>query len=270
GLVTLVVGQAMTGNEQTWATAVPLQLSFFLLPVCLAVAILRYRLYDVDVIINRAVIYGVSTLVVATGYVLLVVGVGELLGSQSHGFWPSVVATAVVAMAFQPLRTRVVRLADRLAYGARAAPYDALSDFSRRVGHSPAPESLLPAVAEAAGQAVSAHEVRVMLDVEHGPLPTGAWVADGAPQLAVDLDALRELTRGIFPTILTRSGLGPALSAYVARLGRSGVLDVDASVAGQRFPARTEAAAYFCCTRAVAGADSHVSLAVVGAHLQIE
>jgi len=399
GLVTLVVGQAVTGGEQTWATAVPLQVSFFLLPVFLAVAILRYRLYDVDVIINRAVIYGVSTLVVATGYVLLVVGVGALLGSQSHGFWPSVVATAVVAMAFQPLRRRVVRLADRLAYGARAAPYDALSDFSRRVGHSPAPESLLPAVAEAAGQAVSAHEVRVMLDVEHGPLPTGIWIADGAAPLAVDidalvmvtisdpagrlgemsvrlrpgrtvrphelrlltdiaeqaavafrnarlqaelaarvamldestaqiaasrlrlieagdaerrrlegaisrevtpllsslaadlgpappggrpatdtlvdrataaLDALRELTRGIFPTILTRAGLGPALSAYVARLGRSGVLDVDASVAGQRFPARTEAAAYFCCTQALAGGDAHVSLALVGAHVQVE
>jgi signal transduction histidine kinase len=400
GLVSLVVGEGMTGGDQTWATAVPLQVSFFLLPVCLAVAILRYRLYDVDLIINRAVIYGVSTLVVATGYVLLVVGVGGLLGSRSHGFWPSVVATAVVAMAFQPLRSRVVKLADRLVYGARAAPYDALSDFSRRVGHSPAPESLLPAVAEAAGQAVSADEVRVMLDVEHGPLPTGIWIADGASPLAVDidalvmvtisdpagrlgemsvrlrpgrtvrphelrlltdlaeqaalafrnarlqaelaarvvmldestaqiaasrlrlieagdaerrrlegsisrevtpllsslaadlrpasrggrpatdalvdrataaLDALRELTRGIFPTILTRAGLGPALSAYVARLGRSGVLDVDASVTGRRFPARTEAAAYFCCTQAVAGAgDAHVSLAVVGAHLQVE
>ena len=293
-----------------------------------------------------------------------------------------------------------MRFADRLAYGARAAPYDALSDFSRQVGHSPAPESLLPAVAEAAGQAVSAHEVRVMLDVEHGPLPTGMWIADGASPLAVDidalvmvtisdpagrlgemsvrlrpgrtvrphelrlltdlaeqaalafrnarlqaelaarvamldestaqiaasrlrlieagdaerrrlegaisrevapllsslaadlgpaprggrpatdalvdrataaLDALRELTRGIFPTILTRAGLGPALSAYVARLGGSRGLDVDASVAGRRFPARTEAAAYFCCTHALAGAgDAHVSLAVVGPHLQVE
>jgi signal transduction histidine kinase len=400
GLVWLVVGEAITGGEQTWATAVPLQVSFFLLPVCLAVAVLRYRLYDVDVIINRAVIYGVSTLVVATGYVVLVVGVGGLLGSRADGFWPSVVATAVVAMAFQPLRRRVVKLADRLAYGARAAPYDALSDFSRRVGHSPAPESLLPAVAEAAGQAVSAHEVRVMLDVEHGPLPTGMWIAPGATPLAVDvdalvmvtisdpsgrlgemsvrlrpgrtvrphemrlltdiaehaalafrnarlqaelaarvamldestaqiaasrlrlieagdaerrrlegaisrevtpllsslavdlgpapeggrpaidslverataaLDALRELTRGIFPTILTRSGLGPALSAFVARLGRPGVLAVDGSVTGRRFPARTEAAAYFCCTQAVTGSgDAHVSLAVVGGHLQVE
>jgi signal transduction histidine kinase len=399
GLLSLIVGQGITGGEQTWATAVPLQTSFFLLPVCLAIAVLRYRLYDVDLIINRAVIYGVSTLVVGTGYVLLVVGVGERLGSRAHGFWFSVVATTVVAMAFQPLRRRVVRLADRLAYGARAAPYDALSDFSRRVGHSPAPESLLPAVAEAAGQAVSAHEVRVMLDVEHGPLPTGIWIAPGASPLAVDvddlvmvpisdpsgrlgemsvrlrpgrtvrphevrlltdlaeqaavafrnarlqaelaarvamldestaqiaasrlrlieagdaerrrlegaisrevtpllsslaadlgpapggrpatdalverataaLDALRELTRGIFPTILTRSGLGPALSAYVARLGRSAVLDVDASVTGRRFPAPTEAAAYFCCTQAVSGADdAHVSLAVVGAHLQVE
>jgi hypothetical protein len=49
-------------------------------------------------------------------------------------------------------------------------------------------------VAEAAGQAVSAHEVRVMLDVDHGPLPTGIWIADGAAPLAVDIDALVMVT----------------------------------------------------------------------------
>jgi len=90
-------------------------------------------------------------------------------------------------------------------------------------------------------------------------------------RLAVMLRAwLRASTRPQVLAILTRAGLGPALSAYVARLGRSGVLDVDASVAGQRFPARTEAAAYFCCTQALAGGDAHVSLALVGAHVQVE
>ena len=240
GLVALVVGQAVTGGEQTWATAVPLQVSFFLLPVCLAVAILRYRLYDVDVIINRAVIYGVSTLVVATGYVLLVVGVGELLGSQSHGFWPSVVATAVVAMAFQPLRRRVVRLADRLAYGARAAPYDALSDFSRRVGHSPAPESLLPAVAEAAGQAVSAHEVRVMLDVEHGPLPTGIWIADGAAPLAVDVDAL-VMVDDLGPGRPARGDDGAAAARPDGAAARAAAAHGPRRAGGSRLPERPAA-----------------------------
>jgi signal transduction histidine kinase len=113
------------------------------------------------------------------------------------------------------------------------------------------------------------------LAADLGPVPLGG-PGRPATDALVDratgaLDALRELTRGIFPTILTRAGLGPALSAYVARLGRSGVLDVDPSATGRRFPARTEAAAYFCCTQAVTGAgDAHVSLAVVGTHLQVE
>ena len=113
-----------------------------------------------------------------------------MLGGQVERFWPSVVATAVVALAFQPLRSSVVRFADRLAYGSRAAPYDALSDFSRRLGESPAPDALLPAVAEAVGRAVSAHEVRVMLDVEHGTPPTAVWAPEGVEPAAVDEDSL--------------------------------------------------------------------------------
>ena len=76
-------------------------------------------------------------------------------------------------------------------------------------------------------------------------MPTDALV----DQATAALDALRELTRGIFPTLLARAGLAPALSAYVAPAGRSGVLDVDASAAGRRFAARTEAAAYFAARR---------------------
>ena len=59
-------------------------------------------------------------------------------------------ATALVALAFQPLRSRAVRLADRFAYGPRAVPYEALAEFSRRLGDSPDPKTLLPAVADTA------------------------------------------------------------------------------------------------------------------------
>ena len=190
GLTVLIVVQGMNGGEQTWLSAVPLQISFLLLPVCLAVAVLRYRLYDVELIINRAIVLGLATLFVAAGYIALVVGVGAMLGGQVEKFWPSVIATAVVALAFQPLRSSVVRFADRLAYGSRAAPYDALSDFSRRLGESPSPDALLPAVAEAVGRAVSAHEVRVMLDVDRGTPPTAVWAPEGVEPAAVDEDAL--------------------------------------------------------------------------------
>ena len=175
GVLLLLVVQAFNGGKQTWASAVPLQVSICLLPVFLAIAVLRYRLYDVDVIINRAVVLAVAVGFVVVGYTVLVVAVGRLLGAQQHGFWPSVIATAAVAMAFQPLRGRVVRFADRLAYGARAVPYDALSELIRQLGDSPDPTTLLPAVAEAAGGAVSATRAEVTLDVDHGDPQTATW-----------------------------------------------------------------------------------------------
>ena len=86
------------------------------------------------------------------------------------------------------------------------------------------------------------------------------------------LDELRDLTRGIFPTMLTRTGLGPALSTYFGRLDRPDALRLADSVVGRRFSARTEAAAYFCCTVAVRDmtGPARVSLAVADDELVIE
>ena len=102
---------------------------------------------------------------------------GAAVGGSTEGFWPSLLATAVVALAFQPVRGRVVRIADRLAFGAAAAPYEALAEFSRRLGESPDPSALLPAVADAAGRAVNAHHVTVRLHVEGEPDETATWGA---------------------------------------------------------------------------------------------
>jgi hypothetical protein len=105
------------------------------------------------------------------------------------------------------------------------------------------------------------------------PAPGSARPTDGyVGQANAALESLRELTRGIFPTLLTRSGLGPALSAHFARTGQSGALHVNPSVAGRRFPARVEAAAYQCATDASAGAggDVHISLGLLGEELVLE
>jgi hypothetical protein len=88
-------------------------------------------------------------------------------------------------MAFQPLRRWVVRLADRLAFGAAATPYEALADFARRLGDSPDPTRLLPAVADAAGTAVNASTVTVRLHVPGCPDEVVRWPVietdEGAP-----------------------------------------------------------------------------------------
>ena len=140
GVVVILVVPRVTGVEGTWLAALPLRVAQVAVPLCVAVAVLRHRLLEIDVIVNRAVVLALATVLVAAGYVLVVVTVG-LTVDGTNGFWPSLLATAVVALAFQPLRSWVVRVADRLAFGTAAAPYEALTDFSRRLGSSPDPSS---------------------------------------------------------------------------------------------------------------------------------
>jgi signal transduction histidine kinase len=187
GVVVILVVPRMTGVEGTWLAGLPLRLAQVAVPLCVAVAVLRHRLLEIDLIVNRALVLALATGLVAVGYVFVVVTVGLAVGEGTGGFWPSLLATAVVALAFQPLRRRVVGVADRLAFGAAAAPYEALADFSRRLGESPDPSTLLPSVADAAGHAVNASWVVVVLNVGVGPDLTAVW----PPLAADDLTASR-------------------------------------------------------------------------------
>jgi hypothetical protein len=89
---------------------------------------------DIDWIISRTLVYGLLTAAFTLVYLAIVVGIGTLVGSQGQSnLWLSIVATGVVALAFQPARDRIRRLANRLVYGSRATPYEVLSAFSRAV-----------------------------------------------------------------------------------------------------------------------------------------
>ena len=399
GVASLFVVQAVNGGRQTWAAALPLFCAYFLLPILFGTAVLRYRLYDVEVILNRAVVLAIGTAFAAVGYILLVVVVGSQLDTRTGGFWLSLLGTAAVAIAFQPLRRSVVRAANRLAYGPRAQPYEELSQFNRRLAETPTPATLLPAVARAAAQAVSARGATVtmavsgieplaarwgqeeadateaeVVPISHGgatlgsiavSLPRGRELrpsdvrllealadqaavafrnaaletqlaghvaeldrttrqiadsrarivaADDAVRRALEeaisrdvvphlvrvageldrasedtsvpaegvgalvtsvntaLEALRDLTRGVFPTQLARSGIEPALKSFLARDRQSVTVRVDPSAAGRRFPARVEAAVYFCCAEVSRAADAPqtIELALVDDDLVLD
>lgn len=164
-----------------WILTIATCLAYALFPVSVGVAIFRYRLFDIDVILNRAVVLGLLVVFVTIGYIAVVVAIGAVLrGIGAPGsvlYWPSLVATALVAAAFQPLRGRVLRLADRLVYGQRAVPYEALASLSRRLADSPAPDGAPARVAEAAGRAVGAAAVTVRLGRPDEPVPVraAAW-----------------------------------------------------------------------------------------------
>ncbi len=196
GVVVILVVPRIQGEQGTWLAGLPLRLAQLAVPLCVAVAVLRHRLLEIDLIVNRAVMVALATALAATGYVSLVVAVGSAVGGGAGGFWPSLIATALVAMAFQPLRHRVVRLADRLAFGSAAAPYEALADFSRQLEDRPDPSALLPAVAEAAAHAVNAGRVVVSLTAEAGPDRVAAWPPLGREDASCSRVALPVVDHG--------------------------------------------------------------------------
>ncbi|HYT80179.1 MAG TPA: hypothetical protein VEQ37_13195, partial [Actinomycetota bacterium] len=123
-----------------------------LIPITIGVSILRYRLLDIDIVINRALLFGALAIFITAVYVSIVVGVGALVGRRANPVL-SAAAAAVVALAFQPARRRAQRLADRLVYGKRATPYEVLSEFSERLGKAYANDELLPRMALALAEA---------------------------------------------------------------------------------------------------------------------
>lgn len=122
-------------------------------PVALFVVILRYRLWDIDRVIHRILLYGALAGFITAVYLGIVVGIGTAVGTTGGANVAlSILATALVAVAFQPVRERLQRIAARLVYGKRASPYEVMADFSRRMVGSFSLEEVLPGVAEAAAR----------------------------------------------------------------------------------------------------------------------
>jgi len=155
-------------------------LGFVLIPLAIGVSILRYHLFDIDVVINRAVLVGALAVFIAVVYVAIVAGVGAIVGGQASPLL-SAAAAAVVALAFQPVRRRAQRFADRLVYGKRATPYEVLSEFSERVGNTYANEELLPRMARALGEGTGAARADVWVRVGDELRPEAAWPDEAAP-----------------------------------------------------------------------------------------
>ena len=151
--------------------------SFGLIPIAIGISVLRYHLFDIDLVINRALLLAAMVVFITIVYVGIVVGVGALVGSQSTPVL-SAVAAAVVALAFQPARRRAQRFADRLVYGTRATPYEVLSQFSDRLGNAYANEELLPRMARALAEGTGASRADVWVRVGDELRAEAVWPAD--------------------------------------------------------------------------------------------
>jgi signal transduction histidine kinase len=201
-----------------WIDTAGVVIAFGSLPVALGIAILRHRLFDIDVVINRTVLFGLLAAFITAIYVGIVIGIGSLVGGRGNLFL-SIVATAVVAVAFQPIRARAGHFANRLVYGKRATPYEVLSTFSDHLGEAYSTEDILPRIARMIGEATGAERSAVWVRVGGELRPSATWPEGGeresVPTEGTALPALPDDERG-FPVRHQGELLG-ALSVRTSR-----------------------------------------------------
>ncbi len=203
-------------------------LSFSLIPIAIGFAVLKYRLYEIDVVISKTVVFAGLAAFITIVYIAIVVGVGRLIGTGDGGAGLQIAATAIVALLFQPARNRVRRFANRLVYGKRATPYEVMAELSRRMAGTLEIDRALPELAETAGSGVAASVARVTLFLPGGArrtafAPVGAeapadWAAtvqvrhqgDPVGEIAVAKpagDALRPAERALLEDLAGQAGL---------------------------------------------------------------
>src|SRR5215204_3998501 len=161
-------------------TAINYAIGFTLLlvPLFTYIAIVRYHLYDIDVVINRTLVYGALSACVVGIYVLAVVALGALFQARGN-FAISLLATALVAVLFQPLRSRLQRGVNRLMYGERDDPYAVISRLGRSLEATLAPESVLPTLVETIAQALKLPYAAILLKEGEGFRTAAAY---GSPR----------------------------------------------------------------------------------------
>ena len=155
------------------------------IPVSIGIAILRYRLYDIDVVIRKALVVAVLAVFFVVVYALIVGGVGAMVQS-SNSTALSFTAAAVVALLFQPVLARARRFADRVVYGERATPYEVLAEFGEHLAETYAADDVLPRMAHVLAEGVGADRARVWL-ADGGTLrPVASWPPGDADTAATD------------------------------------------------------------------------------------
>ena len=155
-------------------------------PAAITIGILKYRLYEIDVIINRTVVYGLVSAGLTAVYAGIVLGIGALAGRQGSPVL-TVAAAVAVALLFQPARERARRVANRLVYGERATPYQVLSDFADsmagQLDYDQAVDRMVTVLASASGATRTEAWMRVGAELR----PVAAWPRDSSPPAPMPL-----------------------------------------------------------------------------------
>jgi signal transduction histidine kinase len=147
------------------------------IPLSIGFAIFKFRLYDIDVVVRKALVVAVIAAFFVAVYALVVGGVGAITQSTGNTAL-SFAAAAIVAVLFQPALSRARRFADRVVYGRRATPYEVLARFGDRLADTYASDDVLARTARVLAEGIGADRARVWLG-EQQPRLVAEFVREG-------------------------------------------------------------------------------------------
>jgi signal transduction histidine kinase len=173
------------------------------MPLTIGVAVLRYRLWAIDPLVNRALLYGALSATTVGLYLLIVGALGALLGAADSPLLP-LAAVIVVATVAQPLRAALQRRVNRLLYGDRDEPYQLLTRLGQRLEGTLSPEEALASMAQTLCDALKLPYAAISVD--QGDLPA-LLVAAGEP--VADVSTLPLSYQGVSVGALTLGARGP-------------------------------------------------------------
>jgi signal transduction histidine kinase len=170
----LVLGRSLVPDSWIGLIALPL-------PIGLAIGILHDHLFDIDVVLNRTLVYGGLTLGVIATYVVAVAALDGLIGAD-QGYGVSLAATGISALVALPLRDVLQRSVNRLLYGSRYEPWRAMRRLGQRLEWAAEPDRAFPAIVETVADALRLPYVALDIVDGAGELRTAAVA--GVPSAA--------------------------------------------------------------------------------------
>jgi signal transduction histidine kinase len=204
----------------TWSLVLALPAGI-LMPIAIGIAVTRHRLYEIDILLNRAALYGLLTAGVAAVYLAVVVIAHSLFGVQGRGLPVQIIATVLAAAALWPLHDRVQRRVDRLFYGDRGVPYEALARLGRRVEEAADPETALNSVVKTIADSLRLPYAALELRLGDGWSPAATYGEAPTQVVAFPLTFQRETVGRLLVGMRSRGeNLGPDDVRLLADLAR--------------------------------------------------
>ncbi|MFL5790282.1 MAG: sensor histidine kinase [Actinomycetota bacterium] len=155
------------------------------IPGAVAVALLKYHLFDLDLVVKKTVLYVTVAGMLLVAFVAAAVLVGGVFGRSQRA---AVIAAAAIGIAFWPALRIARRIADTIVYGGRATPYEVLTTFGRRMSETYATDDVVDRAAQLLASATGASAATVWIRVGREIRPAATWPPDRAAGSALPLD----------------------------------------------------------------------------------